>query len=275
MLSEVLAALEPKDGEIIVDGTFGAGGYSRSHPRPRRLQDHRHRPRSRGLSPERRSLPRHIPGACWPCSAAISEMEEIAAQRRLHRRRRRGARSRRLLHAARSGRARLLLHARTARSTCAWAGKGRPRPTSSTRSIEQRTRRDHLQAWRGAARPRHRQGHRRAARRGADRHARPSSPTSSRGCSAASATRPSTPPPAPSRRSGSISTRSLTSWHAALSAAERLLKARRPARRRHLPFARGPHRQAVFCQPQRAAAARLAPSARGRGRNSCAKLPAS
>ncbi len=28
MLSEVLAALEPKDGEIVVDGTFGAGGYS-------------------------------------------------------------------------------------------------------------------------------------------------------------------------------------------------------------------------------------------------------
>ena len=28
MLSEVLQALEPKDGEIIVDGTFGAGGYT-------------------------------------------------------------------------------------------------------------------------------------------------------------------------------------------------------------------------------------------------------
>jgi 16S rRNA (cytosine1402-N4)-methyltransferase len=28
MLSEVLAALEPKDGQIIVDGTFGAGGYT-------------------------------------------------------------------------------------------------------------------------------------------------------------------------------------------------------------------------------------------------------
>jgi 16S rRNA (cytosine1402-N4)-methyltransferase len=28
MLSEVLAALEPRDGEIIVDGTFGAGGYA-------------------------------------------------------------------------------------------------------------------------------------------------------------------------------------------------------------------------------------------------------
>jgi 16S rRNA (cytosine1402-N4)-methyltransferase len=28
MLSEVLRALEPKDGQVIVDGTFGAGGYS-------------------------------------------------------------------------------------------------------------------------------------------------------------------------------------------------------------------------------------------------------
>ena len=30
MLSEVLAALEPKDGEVVVDGTFGAGGYSQA-----------------------------------------------------------------------------------------------------------------------------------------------------------------------------------------------------------------------------------------------------
>ncbi|MGH6866019.1 MAG: 16S rRNA (cytosine(1402)-N(4))-methyltransferase RsmH [Methyloceanibacter sp.] len=29
MLSEVLAALDPKQGEVMVDGTFGAGGYSR------------------------------------------------------------------------------------------------------------------------------------------------------------------------------------------------------------------------------------------------------
>jgi 16S rRNA (cytosine1402-N4)-methyltransferase len=28
MLSEVLGSLDPKDGEIVVDGTFGAGGYS-------------------------------------------------------------------------------------------------------------------------------------------------------------------------------------------------------------------------------------------------------
>jgi 16S rRNA (cytosine1402-N4)-methyltransferase len=30
MLAEVLAALEPKPGEVIVDGTFGAGGYTRA-----------------------------------------------------------------------------------------------------------------------------------------------------------------------------------------------------------------------------------------------------
>lgn len=30
MLSEVLAALSPKDGEVYVDGTFGAGGYTRA-----------------------------------------------------------------------------------------------------------------------------------------------------------------------------------------------------------------------------------------------------
>ena len=30
MLSEVVAALDPKDGDIVVDGTFGAGGYSQA-----------------------------------------------------------------------------------------------------------------------------------------------------------------------------------------------------------------------------------------------------
>ena len=30
LLSEVLTALEPKDGDIIIDGTFGAGGYSKA-----------------------------------------------------------------------------------------------------------------------------------------------------------------------------------------------------------------------------------------------------
>ena len=30
MLAEVLAALAPRDGEVILDGTFGAGGYSRA-----------------------------------------------------------------------------------------------------------------------------------------------------------------------------------------------------------------------------------------------------
>ena len=30
MLAEVLAAIAPSDGQLIVDGTFGAGGYSRA-----------------------------------------------------------------------------------------------------------------------------------------------------------------------------------------------------------------------------------------------------
>ena len=30
LLAEVLDALQPKRGEIILDGTFGAGGYSRA-----------------------------------------------------------------------------------------------------------------------------------------------------------------------------------------------------------------------------------------------------
>ena len=30
LLAEVVAALAPRDGETFVDGTFGAGGYSRA-----------------------------------------------------------------------------------------------------------------------------------------------------------------------------------------------------------------------------------------------------
>ena len=30
MLDEVLHALEPRDGALYIDGTFGAGGYSRA-----------------------------------------------------------------------------------------------------------------------------------------------------------------------------------------------------------------------------------------------------
>ena len=75
MLSEVLAALEPKDGEIIVDGTFGAGGYSRGHPRSGRLQGHRHRSRSRGVSPERARWSRPIPERLVVVLGRYSEMQ--------------------------------------------------------------------------------------------------------------------------------------------------------------------------------------------------------
>ena len=47
LLDEVLAALAPAPGELIVDGTFGAGGYSRAFLDARRRGD-RLRPRSVG-----------------------------------------------------------------------------------------------------------------------------------------------------------------------------------------------------------------------------------
>ena len=30
LLAEVLSALDPREGEIVIDGTFGAGGYTRA-----------------------------------------------------------------------------------------------------------------------------------------------------------------------------------------------------------------------------------------------------
>ena len=30
LLEEVMASMKPRDGEVYVDGTFGAGGYSRA-----------------------------------------------------------------------------------------------------------------------------------------------------------------------------------------------------------------------------------------------------
>jgi 16S rRNA (cytosine1402-N4)-methyltransferase len=44
---------------------------------------------------------------------------------------------------------------------------------------------------------------------------------------------------------------------------DELARGGRTARRGHLPFARGPHRQALFRQPQRSAAPRLPAFARG------------
>ena len=121
-------------------------------------------------------------------------------------------------------------------------GRDRPRPQG---------------IWRGAARPRDRP---RDRRRAADRADRPSCRDRPQGARLSARARRATRRPAPSRRSGSISTPSSTSWSRGFAAAERVADARRPAGGRHLPQPRGPDRQALPQEPQRGDARRLAPS---------------
>ena len=92
----------------IVDGTFGAGGYTDGDARSRRLPGDRHRPRSRRH--------RRRPGACRAlCAAAAPDRRPLRRHGRAvggrGRRgcRRRGARSRRFVDAVRPGRSRLLV----------------------------------------------------------------------------------------------------------------------------------------------------------------------
>ncbi len=220
-----------------------------------------------------RALVEAYPGRLVAARAAISEMARSPPSEALRRRRRRGARSRRLLDAARSGRARLLLRqGRPARHAHGRAradrGRHRQRRSASSELAEI----IFVLARSGAPAPSPRRSS--TACRGADRaHGR----TRRHRRRVLGRKRDETKHPATRtfQALAPLSQRELDELARGLSAAERLLKARRPARRRHLPFARGPHRQAVFCQPQRPAATRLAPSARGRRRNSRAKLPAS
>ena len=213
MLSEVLAALEPKDGEIIVDGTFGAGGYSKA------ILDHAdckiiaidRDPEAFRLSGE---LAEAYPGRVLAVLGRYSEMVEIAASEGfssvdgvvldL------GVSSMQLDEPARgfsfSKEGPLDMR----------MGQGGPSASDIVNALGRAGAcRDHLQARRGASLPRDRQGHRQAPRRGPDRDHRASSPISSPACSAAPATRRNTPPPAPFRACASISMRSLTSWRAA------------------------------------------------------------
>ena len=78
MLSEVLAALDPKDGEIILDGTFGAGGYSAAileRANCKIIAIDRD-PEAFRLSGE---LAEQYPGRLMAVLGRYSEMEQIAA----------------------------------------------------------------------------------------------------------------------------------------------------------------------------------------------------
>jgi 16S rRNA (cytosine1402-N4)-methyltransferase len=78
MLSDVLAALEPKDGEIIVDGTFGAGGYSEAilNRADCKIIAIDRDPEAFRLSGQ---LAERYPGRLMAVLGRYSEMEQIAA----------------------------------------------------------------------------------------------------------------------------------------------------------------------------------------------------
>ncbi len=79
MLSEVLSALEPKDGEVILDGTFGAGGYTEAI-----LNAANCRVIALDRDPEAvsagRSLVERFPGRLITAQARFSEMDQVAAR---------------------------------------------------------------------------------------------------------------------------------------------------------------------------------------------------
>jgi 16S rRNA (cytosine1402-N4)-methyltransferase len=78
MLSEVLAALEPKDGQVIIDGTFGAGGYSEAILREAdcKIIAIDRDPEAFRLSGK---LAEKYPGRLMAVLGRYSEMDEIAA----------------------------------------------------------------------------------------------------------------------------------------------------------------------------------------------------
>ena len=147
LLAEVIEALAPRDGAIYVDGTFGAGGYSRAHAATPPHAGLRHRPRSRARSPRggalaasataaastlrRRPLRRHGSHCCArAASSASTAWRSTSASPPCS--------STRPSAASPS--------ASTARSTCAWARDGAERrrsgqhrsrrPTSPTSSSD-------------------------------------------------------------------------------------------------------------------------------------------
>ena len=78
MLSEVLVALDPEDGDIVVDGTFGAGGYSQAilDQADCKIIAIDRDPEAFRLSGQ---LAEAYPGRLMAVLGRYSEMEEIAA----------------------------------------------------------------------------------------------------------------------------------------------------------------------------------------------------
>ena len=274
MLSEVLAALEPKAGETIVDGTFGAGGYTEAilEAADCKVIAIDRDPEAFRLSA---ALVERYPGRLVTVHAPLQRDAGHRRPRSARRRHGRCARSRRLLDADRRGRARLLVHARTVRSTCAWGGRGRPRATSSTRCPRESL----LRSSAGSARSAARAPSRRPSWRTAWRCADPDAPAELADIVARVLGRKRDETKHPATRTFQALRLYLNDELGELANGPRrrraLAQGGRPAGRGHVSFAGGPHRQAVLRQPERSPATGLAPSAGVRDRGIRAKLPAS
>ena len=189
-------------------------GHSRTRGGPRL----RLRSRSRG-DPVWRGAGRFERGAPDACAGAFFPDASGACRPRRRRGRRRHARHRRLLDAARPAERGFSFQA-DGPLDMRMAQEGESAADFLNKADEGGDRRRHLPLWRGAEvapdRPRDR-------RRPADRADRRSSPRSSARRSATSPARRRTRRPAPSRRSGSTSTRSLHELEGGLAAAEQVL----------------------------------------------------
>ena len=211
----MLQALAPPGRRTYIDGTFGAGGYSEA------ILDAA--PGARVLGIDRdpaalaagRAIVDRNQGRLTLDRGALRRSRSDRCGRGLRARRRRRARHRRLLHAARRSRARLLVPGRRAARHAHVGQRTRPPPTSSTRP-RRRTSPTSCSTWaRSAARAAS------PAPSCARRSEQPVHPhvragrSWPRACSGARRSPAGTRPRAPSRRCASTSTTSWASWRAA------------------------------------------------------------
>ena len=168
LLTEVIEALAPRDGAIYVDGTFGAGGYSRALLEAAHctvFAIDRDPDAVKGAAP---LLDRYA-GRLHIVQGRFGDMFELLSARGIEAVQGVDARSRRLLHADRPGGARLLVPLRRpARHAHGARGPERRRP--GQRDGGAAARRPHLHLRRREEGAPHRQGDRRRARPRADRH---------------------------------------------------------------------------------------------------------
>ena len=256
MLPRCSACSRPRDGGIYLDGTFGGGGYAaailEAAPCTVWAIDRDPDAIARGAS-----LAARFPGRLHLIHGQFGDMLDLLARARRHRAGRRGAGPRRVVVPARRSGARLLVpRRRPARHAHGpqRADRGRPGQHAAGARAGRRA----VRIRRGARLAPHRPRHRRRARRGADRHHRAGSPRSSAACCRRTA--PASIPATRSFQALRIRVNDeLGEIERALEQAAPPAGARRAAGRGVVPFAGGPHRQALHDRGGRPRAGAVAP----------------